>query len=85
MKGYEYMLYKTSGVCCSEINFEVEDNVVKNVIFTGGCSGNTSGISKLVVGMSIDEVITRLEGTTCGFKSTSCPDQLSKALKEWKE
>jgi uncharacterized protein (TIGR03905 family) len=79
------MLYKTSGVCCSEINFEVEDNVVKNVIFTGGCSGNTSGISKLVVGMSIDEVITRLEGTTCGFKSTSCPDQLSKALKEWKE
>jgi uncharacterized protein (TIGR03905 family) len=79
------MLYKTSGVCCPEINFEVEDNVVKNVIFTGGCSGNTSGISKLVVGMSIDEVITRLEGTTCGFKSTSCPDQLSKALKEWKE
>ncbi|WFR57565.1 TIGR03905 family TSCPD domain-containing protein [Anaerocolumna sp. AGMB13025] len=79
------MLYKTSGVCCSEISFEVEDNIVKNVIFIGGCSGNTAGISKLVAGMSIDEVITRLEGTKCGFKSTSCPDQLTKALKEWKK
>lgn len=79
------MIYKTSGVCCTEINFEVEDNIVKNVIFKGGCSGNTSGISKLVVGMPIDEVIKRLEGTTCGVRSTSCPDQLSKALKEWRK
>jgi uncharacterized protein (TIGR03905 family) len=80
------MIYKTSGgVCCSEINFEVEDNIVKSVNFKGGCSGNASGISKLVVGMTIDEVISRLEGTKCGFRPTSCPDQLSKALKEWRK
>lgn len=79
------MTYKTSGVCCSEITFEVEDNIIKKVDFKGGCSGNTSGIARLVVGMSVDDVITRLEGTTCGFKSTSCPDQLSKALKEWRK
>jgi len=70
-KGYEKMIYKTSGVCCSEITFEVEDNIIKNVNFKGGCSGNASGISKLVVGMSIDEVITKLEGTRCGFKSNA--------------
>lgn len=79
------MIYKTSGVCCSEISFEVEDNIVKSVNFKGGCSGNASGISKLVAGMTIDDVITRLEGTTCGYKLTSCPDQLTKALKEWRK
>lgn len=78
------MIYKTSGVCCSEINFEIETNIVKSVQFKGGCSGNSSGISKLVAGMSIDEVISRLEGTKCGYRSTSCPDQLCKALKEWR-
>jgi uncharacterized protein (TIGR03905 family) len=78
------MIYKTSGVCCTEINFEVEDNIIKNVIFKGGCSGNASGISKLVIGMAIDDVINKLEGITCGYKSTSCPDQLCKALKEWR-
>lgn len=78
------MIYKTSGVCCTEINFEVEDNKIKSVQFKGGCSGNSTGISKLVVGMSIDEVISKLEGTKCGYRSTSCPDQLSKALKEWR-
>ncbi len=78
------MVYKTSGVCCTEISFEVENNRIKNVTFKGGCSGNTAGISRLVVGMPVDEVIAKLEGTKCGYKSTSCPDQLSKALKEWR-
>jgi len=80
-----FMIYKTSGVCCSEISFEIEDNIIKNVNFKGGCSGNAAGISKLVVGMSIDDVISRLEGIQCGYKSTSCPDQLTKALKEWRK
>lgn len=79
------MKFKTSGVCCSEINFEIEDNILKSVSFKGGCAGNTAGISKLVVGMKINEIIEKLEGTTCGFKPTSCPDQLAKALKSAKE
>lgn len=78
------MNYKTSGVCSKEIQFEVDDNIVKSVSFVGGCSGNTQGISKLVEGMSVDEVIRRLEGVKCGFRSTSCPDQLAKALIEYK-
>lgn len=78
------MIYKTSGVCCSNIEFEVEEDVIKNVIFNGGCAGNASGLSKLLAGMKVDEVIERLEGTKCGRKATSCPDQLSKALKEWR-
>ena len=79
------MIYKTKGVCSSEISFEIEDNIIKNVSFKGGCDGNLSGISRLVVGMSVDEVIERLNGVTCGSKSTSCPDQLSLALKEWRK
>lgn len=75
------MVYKTKGVCSREIHIEVEDNIVKSVEFVGGCDGNTSGISKLVAGMPVDEVIKKLEGVTCGFKSTSCPDQLAQALK----
>lgn len=78
------MRYKTSGTCSSAIDFEVEDGIVKNVKFIGGCNGNTQGISKLVEGMPVEEVISRLEGIRCGFKSTSCPDQLAKALKEWR-
>ena len=78
------MRYKTSGTCSSAIDFEVEDGSVKNVKFIGGCNGNTQGISKLVEGMPVEEVISRLEGIRCGFKSTSCPDQLAKALKEWR-
>ena len=62
-----------------------EDNIVKEVKFLGGCNGNTTGISKLVIGMEVDEVINRLENIRCGFKTTSCPDQLAKALKEIKE
>ncbi len=76
--------YKTQGTCSQKIFFEIEDNKLKNVQFMGGCNGNLKGIGSLVEGMHIDDVITRLEGTTCGFKATSCPDQLAKALKEAK-
>lgn len=78
------MKYKTSGTCSSMIDFEVEDGVVHSVVFTGGCNGNLQGIGKLVEGMNIDEVIERLEGIRCGFKNTSCPDQLACALKQYK-
>lgn len=79
------MIYKTSGVCCSDIEFEIENDIVKKVIFNGGCSGNAAGLSKLVAGMKVEDVIEKLEGTKCGRKATSCPDQLSKALKEWRK
>lgn len=79
------MTYKTKGVCSREIHIETEGNIVKSVDFVGGCNGNASGISRLVVGMPVDEVIKRLEGVTCGFKSTSCPDQLAQALKSMEE
>ena len=73
--------YKTRGTCSSMIDLEVENNKIMNVRFTGGCNGNLQGISKLVQGMDIDEVIARLEGIHCGNRPTSCPDQLSKALR----
>lgn len=76
--------YKTSGTCSQRIFIEVENNKVIHVQFLGGCNGNLKGISSLVEGMDVDEVIARLEGTTCGMKATSCPDQLAKALKEAK-
>lgn len=76
--------YQTSGTCSRAILFEIEDNKVKNVQYIGGCNGNLKGIGALVEGMDIDEVIARLEGTTCGPKNTSCPDQLAQALKEVK-
>lgn len=78
------MVYKTKGTCSREIHVDIENDIVKSVEFIGGCAGNTAGISKLVSGMPVDEVIRRLEGTTCGMKPTSCPDQLTKALKEAK-
>ena len=73
--------YKTQGTCSQRILFEIEDGKLKNVQFIGGCNGNLKGIGSLVEGMDVDHVIARLEGTTCGFKSTSCPDQLAQALK----
>lgn len=76
--------YKTSGTCSQRILFDVEDGKVKNVQFLGGCNGNLKGIGALVEGMDIEDVIFRVEGITCGMKSTSCPDQLSKALKSVK-
>jgi uncharacterized protein (TIGR03905 family) len=76
------MIFKTKGTCSSQISFELVDGKVHNVEFTGGCNGNLKGIGKLVEGQDAKEVITRLEGISCGFKSTSCPDQLAKALKQ---
>lgn len=76
--------YKTKGTCSQQILFEIEDNKLTNVQYIGGCNGNLKGISALVEGMDVDEVITRLEGTKCGMKDTSCPDQLARALKEAK-
>jgi len=73
--------YTTRGVCSRKIDYEIEDGIVKNIEFTGGCNGNLSGISRLVKGMPVEKVIELLEGTTCGYKETSCPDQLAKALK----
>lgn len=78
------MQYKTQGVCSREISFDVVDNKLTNVRFVGGCSGNTQGLGRLVEGMNIDEVISRTEGINCGFRPTSCPDQLAKALKLYK-
>ncbi len=76
--------YKTKGVCAREINFEVENGIVKSVNFVGGCMGNTTGVSKLVEGMRVEDVIARLEGIKCR-PTTSCPDQLAQALKLYLE
>lgn len=69
------------GTCSQMIEIELDGDIIKDVIFTGGCNGNLKGISKLITGMKAEDVIEKLEGTTCGFKNTSCPDQLSKALR----
>lgn len=74
--------YKTKGTCSSRMRIEVEDGVVQSVQITGGCDGNLQGLSRLVTGMKAEEVIARLEGIRCGFKPTSCPDQLAQALKQ---
>lgn len=75
-------VYKTNGVCSRAIEFEVEDGIIHNVKFNGGCSGNTQGIASLVEGMKAEEVIKRCKGIQCGYKGTSCPDQLAKAIEE---
>lgn len=77
------MKFTTSGVCAKEIIFDIEDNRIKNVSFIGGCNGNLKGISSLIEGMEVTQVISRLKGITCNHKSTSCPDQLAKALENW--
>lgn len=76
------MIYRPKGVCSNAIDVEVEDGIVKSVTFTGGCNGNLQGISSLVTGMKIEDVIAKLKGIKCGFKNTSCPDQLACALQE---
>ncbi len=75
-------IYKPTGVCAKQINFSIENGKMHNVSFIGGCNGNLKAISKLVEGMDAEKVVKILEGNTCGFKSTSCADQLSKAIKE---
>ncbi|CDD55273.1 TIGR03905 family TSCPD domain-containing protein [[Bacteroides] pectinophilus] len=79
------MKYNTKGVCSRSITFDVKDNKVTDVQFEGGCSGNTQGVARLVEGMDIDEAIKRMKGIRCGFKSTSCPDQLALALLAYKD
>ncbi len=76
------MDYKTNGVCCSKISFDLNDGIVSNVSFTGGCNGNLKAISKLVDGMKAETVIKILKGNICGFKKTSCADQLAIALEK---
>lgn len=74
--------YLTQGTCSRVIDFEVENGIVQNVLFTGGCHGNLQGIAALVCGMKVEDVIQRLQGIQCGMKGTSCPDQLAKALSQ---
>ena len=74
------MRYQTQGTCSSAIDVEVDQGVIKSVAFTGGFHGNLQGISRLVEGMKVEDAISRLKGIKCGFKSTSCPDQLARAL-----
>lgn len=76
------MVYKTKGVCASAVSFDLVDGKITGAKFTGGCSGNTQGVCALVEGMDAKEAIKRLSGIRCGFKPTSCPDQLAKALQE---
>ena len=78
------MQYKTSGTCSQLIDLEVEGDVIRSVVFTGGCDGNLKGISALVSGMKVDDAISKLKGIKCGFKNTSCPDQLARALEQYK-
>ncbi|MCD8230597.1 MAG: TIGR03905 family TSCPD domain-containing protein [Clostridiales bacterium] len=74
--------YRTKGTCSTMIEVELDGDIVKNVKFTGGCNGNLQGVSRLVAGRTVDEVESTLSGIRCGFKPTSCPDQLSKAVRE---
>ena len=80
----QHITYTTRGVCARSIDIDIENDVIVSMKFNGGCNGNTSGISALVVGMTVDEVIKRLEGIRCGLKPTSCPDQLAQALLAYK-
>ena len=77
-----HLIYKTKGTCSTSIDVELKDGVIDSVKFTGGCNGNLQGISALVKGMKPEEAISRLKGIRCGFKPTSCPDQLAHALEE---
>ena len=77
----EHVTFKPQGVCSVQVDFDLEDGKLHNVKFTGGCNGNLKGISSLVTGRRAEEVISSLEGIRCGFKNTSCPDQLAKALR----
>ncbi len=81
----EHLTYTPKGVCSRQMDIDYEDNKIVSLKVTGGCNGNLKGIASLLVGMDIDEAITRLEGITCGMKPTSCPDQIAQALKTIKK
>ena len=76
-----HLRYVTKGVCSRAIHVEIENNIITDVRFEGGCAGNTQGIANLIKGMDANDAVSRLEGIRCGFKSTSCPDQLAKAIR----
>ena len=76
-------IYKSSGVCSREFIFDIEDDRVKSLEVIGGCNGNLKGIAKLITGMKLEDIISRIEGVKCGFKKTSCPDQIACALKAY--
>ena len=80
----EHIEYTTKGVCSRKIDIDVEDRKIIKVQFLGGCSGNTQGVASLLVGMTVDEAIERLSGIHCGPRPTSCPDQVARALAEYK-
>ena len=77
----KHIEYIPKGVCSRKINIDIQDGIITDVSFLGGCSGNTQGISALLKGMKVEDAIMRLDGIRCGFRPTSCPDQLAKALK----
>lgn len=77
-----HFTYRTRGTCSQQILFDVDGKTVRNIEFIGGCNGNLQGIGRLVEGMPVDEVISRLRGIRCGYKPTSCPDQLATALEQ---
>lgn len=81
----QHYTYKTKGTCSKQIDFDIEDNKIHNLKFLGGCPGNTLGICQLLEGADIEKTIQTLSGVKCGFKSTSCPDQLAQALKSVKK
>ena len=78
----DHISYSPRGVCARHIDIDVEDGVIVSVTFNGGCSGNTQGVARLLVGMTVSEAIERLDGIRCGIKSTSCPDQVAQALRQ---
>ena len=78
----KHVEYKTSGTCSRMVIVDVEDGVVTSCSFVGGCAGNTQGVASLVVGMTAEEAIKKIKGIKCGFKPTSCPDQLARAIEE---
>ena len=78
----KHVEYKTSGTCSRMVIVEVEDGVITDCKFIGGCAGNTTGVAALVKGMKVEDAIARLKGIKCGFRSTSCPDQLARALEQ---
>ncbi len=77
----EHISYTPKMVCSRKIDIDIEDGIIRQVKFSGGCAGNTQGVARLLVGMTVEEAIARLDGIRCGFKPTSCPDQLAVALK----
>lgn len=78
----DHISYTPRGVCSRHIDIEVENGIIRSVVFNGGCSGNTQGVARLLIGMTVDEAIERLDGIRCGNKASSCPDQVAQALRQ---